>query len=199
MITTLEQEFRSGKSVLHSDVRSKIAFRARGHKDKLNHRMVIYQNPNEVHQFLMWMKDHQIQKYAEDGVYSGGMLCLVDQFLRSYFKDVKTYGVDIIDVMIDYEEYHEKYTKCIFKKIDNWWEPEEQFDLIFIDNNLKGKLMTVEARRLRQFAKYIAFHDIESYRYGARNFWYRGEADKWGKEAYWHDGGICPGIGIVRC
>jgi len=197
LIITLEQEFRNGKSVLHSDIRSKISFRARGYKDKLNHRMVVHQNPNEVHQFLMWMKDHQIQKYAEDGIHSGGMLCLVDQFLRAHFKDVKTYGVDIVDVMIDYEEYHKKYPKCIFEKINNEWEPKEQFDLIFIDNNLRGKLMTIEARRLRKFAKYIAFHDIQSYRYGSRNFWYGGEAQKWGKEAYWHDGG--PGIGIVKC
>ena len=119
MITTLEKEFRADKTVLHSDVRSKISFRARGYKDKLGIGMLVQQNPEEAHQFLMWMKDHQIQKYAEVGTASGGMLCLVDQFLRAHFEDVETYGVDIVDNMINYEGYHQKYPKCVFEKINS--------------------------------------------------------------------------------
>ncbi len=200
MIVTLEKEFRDGKDVLHLDVRNEIAFRAQGRRrQNPKGRMVVSQNIRETNQFLLWMEEHKIRKYIEVGTSFGGMLCLVDQFLRACFDDVETYGVDIIDRMIDYEEYHQKYPKCKFEKVNEYWLPEDCFDLIYIDNNLRGRDMFDCANCLRPFSEYIAFHDVEVHKYGSRDFWYGGEADRWGKEAYWHDGGLCPGVGIVRC
>lgn len=164
--------------------------------------MVVRQNPHEVHPFLMWMKEHKIKKYLEVGVERGGMLCLVDQFLRACFNDVETWGIDITDCIEGYEEYHKQYPKCECIIVDRKvpWVPDKKFDLIFIDNNLKNHRMQQQAERLRPFAKYMAFHDVDIYKFGARNFWYGGEADSWGKEAYWYGRKKgSPGIGIVKC
>lgn len=199
MITTLKEEFRAGKTILHPDIRSQLAFRARGLKDRLKNKVLIQQHPNEFIQFLMWMKDNNIQRYAEVGTSRGGSLCVVDSFLRANFHNVKTYAVDIANNMVNYQQYHEKYPDCIFEVSDGKWIPKEQFDLIFIDNNLYFQKAVAEANRLRPFAKYLAFHDVVIGRWGAKRFW-RGQGkyiDSWAKEALFSCGG--PGIGIVKC
>lgn len=202
MDTTLVEDFRSGMDVLSPGIRKKIAFRCRSHRDRRLKRMQVKQNPNEFAQFLLWMKIFKITRYAEVGCLHGGTLCLVDSFLRANFRNVVTVGVDILDRTQNYEAYHKVNHRCTIEitKPDQW-VPSEPQDLIFIDTNHGKDSLSAEVRRLSPFAKYIGLHDVDASSWGSCHFWYNGEADEYGKMAYFHYGLPAlggPGIGVVK-
>lgn len=204
MITSLVDCFRLGKSLLSEEVREQVTFRCRGNKDRrYPGKMLVKQHPVEAMSFLDWMRTKKIVRYAEVGCFNGGMLCVVDSFLRANFQGVVTIGVDIRNRLVGYDEYQRISPRCEFQQVqENQWVPDERQDVVFIDTNQGTDATKAEATRLRGFTDYIAFHDVDDKRWGTSSFWYGGEADLWGKEAYFHygdplEGG--PGIGVVRC
>lgn len=205
MITTLYDDFKNGKSLLSKEIRDKILFRCRGRSERNfdNSKMVVKQNPVELVGFLNFLRTNKVTRYAEVGCAYGGTWCIVDSFLRANLNDVVTIGVDIKDVLDNYEPYSEKFPNCRFVKTDSdTWVPDEYQDVIFIDTNQGLDTTMAEAMRLRDHADYLAFHDVDDKRWGPSAFWYNGEADLWGKVDHFHYGAAMnggPGIGVVRC
>lgn len=204
MITTLFDKFKSGDSLLSSQVREQLVFRCRGRLErKCGSKMAVNQNPVEAIGFLNFLRDNEVARYSEVGCAYGGMWCIVDSFLRANFDNVITIGVDIKNVLDNYEPYHEKFEQCRFElTTPDTWVPDEYQDVIFIDTNQGLDATMAEAMRLREHADYLAFHDVDDNRWGSSAFWYNGEADLWGKIDHFHYGEPMlggPGIGVVRC
>jgi len=204
--------FSEGATLLSSEVREKIRFRAGSPNSRDRRRfgkMTVQQDPYELDDFLLWLKENKIQKYLEVGCAEGGLLCVVDQFLRSCFSDVETLAVDVVNIIRNYSEYHEIYPRCRYQKIDHpyirkgrncifkndGWLPDKNYDLIFMDTNEGWCVIRQQLERVKPFAKYIALHDISISRCGGSHIFWNRYADDWGKLAYFcHHG---PGIGIV--
>lgn len=192
---TLLQSFRDGKDVF--DVRERFVFRTQGSRDPARPGTVtVGQRIGELHDFLLWMVDHGVRRYVEVGVFRGGMLYIVDSWLRAHLSDVETHGVDLQDRMMCFEEYNAANQTCTFEVAEcPPWRPDAPVDMIFVDTNARLKRLLRQYGLLRECTKYIAFHDVKDPRWGGVRFW---DEFAENKLAEFHHRGKrnSPGIGV---
>ena len=143
---------------------------------------------------------HQIESYLEVGVERAGMWLVMDSFFRASNPSYKgSVGLDIrvvkpiMERMGSYKEIYEGFDFVQGDCFD--YEPEEQFDYIFIDNNLRYPRMKECFEKFLPHAKrFIGFHDIQDGKYGAKKLWSELK-DEYNTIEFIHSGA---GIGIIE-
>jgi hypothetical protein len=120
------------------------------------------QFPKEFAEYLIFLSDKNIQTYMEVGVAHGGSWYFTDSFLRAINPNYKgSQAYDPANSLIDFEPYRIKHKTVVFNQISSSSILlKEPIDLCLIDAVHKEKHVWNDFNKVKNHAKYVAFHDI---------------------------------------
>ncbi len=134
------------------------------------------QYPDELAKFLVFIyrnKD-KINSYCEIGVAAGGSFFVIDSFLRAINPNMgKSVAIDTNNKCSEsFEIYKKENPSITFLNISsNTFNPTMNYDLCFIDGDHSLKGCTKDYYKMKNFAKYVAFHDIHLPSGGVKDLW----------------------------
>ena len=141
------------------------------------------QYPDELANFLVFIYKNRdkIKSYCEIGVADGGTFFVIDSFLRAINEDMgPSVGIDTNNKCAKsfktyiYQNPNVKFLNI--KSVD--FKPDMIYDLCFIDANHSFKASKVDYENMKEFSRYIAFHDIHLLNGGVKDLWKTIEGDK---------------------
>ncbi len=122
------------------------------------------QFPQELAKLLMFLyyRRDEIFTYMEIGVNKGGTFYTIDSWLRAInSKFLGSTAIDIKSNMRDLEDYLSSYPTVTFKKINSKeLKVTEKIDFCLIDGDHSYEGVKSDFLNVREYAKFIAFHDI---------------------------------------
>lgn len=120
----------------------------------LNKTTGIWQFPDELADFLIYLKDKNIKTFLNIGTYNGITFNFISNYLN-LFNDVKCISIDAFDhAPIKKDNY--VYT---IQTSDDYIN--KTFDLVFIDGDHSYEWVKRDYENVGIYAKYCAFHDVE--------------------------------------
>lgn len=116
-----------------------------------------------------------IDSYLEVGVHLGGHYYIMDSFFRSINSNFKySTALDIKNYIFEFNNYKKKFNNVDFVLSDSLkYTPDRKYDLIYIDSNHTYGHVSAEFLKYKNYARYMAFHDINNppYAAGVIKFW----------------------------
>jgi len=162
------------------------------HKDKTKIR--VKQSAKELIEYLDFLKDKSIESYLEVGIANGGNYLIVSCMLKSYNDNFNySMGIDLRQicdntVLKNSDFLNFEFCDCL------GYDLNRNYDLIFIDTNQSYSNMTKSFEKYSEHCnKYIAFHDVNDRRYGAKKLF--AELSKKYETKHFSNSGA--GIGLV--
>jgi hypothetical protein len=177
-------------------ISNNFAFSCRGARQRnRTNKLFVHQAKKEIFGYLDFLSDKSIKSYLELGLEECANYYLISSALK-YFNDDFQYamGLDIRELSNEILESNKdflnyKFCNCLKYEVDR------NYDLIFIDTNQKYNDMKKTFDKYSQYCnKYIAFHDIEDRRYGAKRLFK--ELENQFNTIKWVNSGA--GIGLVE-
>lgn len=120
----------------------------------LNKTSGIWQFPDELADFLIYLKDKNIKSFLNIGTYNGLTFNFIADYLN-LFNSVKCITIDAFD----HKPVKNNNYEYILKTSDDY--TNGQFDLVFIDGDHSYEWVKRDYNNVGKCAKYCAFHDIE--------------------------------------
>ena len=159
------------------------------------HEEAMFQTPKQIADAILELLKHDINTYAEIGIFKGGSHLLIKNILELKNPNLKSVGIDIQDRHLT-EDIKNHINLHIGTSEDFKGQP---FDLVFIDGDHSYEGVKTDYKNLGQYAKIVMFHDInDSTCPGVVNFWNEVKENKKYKEfTYQTNNQPIQGIGLV--
>jgi hypothetical protein len=130
---------------------------SRGYKLKIWH--------DELARFLLFMYSHknEINSYLEFGTGSGGTFYVIDSYLRTINKNMgQSVTVDKKPPYpYEFEIYKSKNPQVnYYSGSTTSFKMDREYDLCFIDANHKYRFVRNDYKKVKDYCRFIAFHDI---------------------------------------
>lgn len=155
----------------------------------------MFQTPKQIADAILELLKHDINTYAEIGVFKGGSHLLISNILKLKNPQLESIGIDIQDKHMteDIKKYLNLHigTSADYKG--------EKYDLVFIDGDHSYEGIATDYENLGQYANIVMFHDInDSTCPGVVKFWNEIKEGKEYKEfTYQTNNQPIQGIGIL--
>jgi hypothetical protein len=122
----------------------------------------IYQTPIQVAEMLVYLSDFEINSFLEVGVFQGGNLIFMSEYLRRFNPNIRCIGIDPnghlndeIRAIIETELF------LSFKSITSDHISGTEFDLVFLDGDHGAAWIKKDWENVGKCSKICAIHDIQ--------------------------------------
>jgi hypothetical protein len=122
----------------------------------------IYQDPSQIADALIYLSDYKIHSFIEVGVFQGGNLIFMAEYLKRFNPGIGCLGIDPTDYLnpeirdiIDHEPW------LSYKKVTSDALAGQEFDLAFLDGEHTKEWIEKDYKNVGQYAKICMLHDIQ--------------------------------------
>lgn len=155
----------------------------------------MFQTPKQISDAILELLKHDINTYAEIGIFKGGSHLLISNILKLKNPKLESIGIDIQDKHMT--EDIKKYINLHIGTSEDY--KGKKYDLVFIDGDHSYEGLATDYENLGQYANIVMFHDInDSTCPGVVKFWNEIKEGKEYKEfTYQTNNQPIQGIGII--
>lgn len=122
----------------------------------------IGQTPDQIAKALVYLSAFTINSFCEIGVYTGGNLLFVSEYLRRFNPNIQCMGIDPTGYLNpEIREIIELSDWLRFASVTSEQIAGRKFDLVFIDAEHTTTWLTKDYENVGKHAKFCAFHDLQ--------------------------------------